>query len=150
MLSTQQYEYLKSFLQKQYELGNKNYVCTVNYQTGSSSNYYELDCYLSADIENNGYTFSFPGETTRCRIDTTSGYNSQNLEKLNCSNYTSNSVSFSGYDYLYSSVGKYPDIIQDYRTSLNNHLDLNSYWLIPFLLLLMIMNNFIFGLMKKR
>jgi len=142
MLSTQQYEYLRAFLLKQY-------VCKVNYEYNSSSNYYELDCYLSKTIEVNGYRFSFNDEVTRCRIDTTSGYNNQSLEKLNCSNY-SGSVSFNNHDYIYSSVGKFPDIIQDYRTSLNNHIGLNDYFLIPFLLLLIIMNTFLFNLMKRR
>ncbi len=149
MLSSQQYEYLKSFLLKQYETGNKNYVCKINYEY-NSNNYYEIDCYLSKNIEVSGYVFTFNDDVTRCRIDTTTGYNNQNLEKLNCSNYSNKTIPFNGYDYIYSSVGKYPDIIQDYRTSLTNHLDLNTFFLIPFLLLLIIMNKFLFGLTKKR
>lgn len=147
MLNNNEYLYLKDLILKKYNQNKTNYFCEVDTTTNSyNTEKYDITCYFSEEeITVNDYIFFVDGE--KCSIETDT-YNTS-LEKLSCSNF-SGGVGTSKTNYIYSNLSEYPDIIQDYRTSLNNHLGLNEYYLIVFLIMLIIMNNFLFGIMKKR
>ena len=139
MLSQTEYQYIKDFLLTQYNSDYRYYVChtrrVTNYNQ-NNYNLYDITCRLSkTPITVSNYTFNFPSnDNLLCNIDSTAYSNNNTINKLSCSSSSGGNYTVDGKEYIYSSIGIFPDFLADYRTSLNNHLDINVFMLIPLIL----------------
>lgn len=152
MLNTSEYQYIHDLLVNYYNKGYKNYVCITNNPTDySNNNTYDVFCYVSKDninYENNHFTL-----TTGKKISFDSNnYSSNNtIDKVVVDNISSStSILENKQEFIYSNYGNYADILCEYRTSLNNHLDLNFAYLIPCLIILLFIYNFLKSIFKTR
>lgn len=122
MLSNSEYLYTKDLLINYYNNGYHNYVCITN--TNDNNNESDLNCYVSKNIDfldnhfqlSEGYSISFDFN------DTTS---ENTINKLNKQPIDNISVLADNKEFIYSSYVGYSDMLGNYSTSLNNHLDLN-------------------------
>lgn len=153
MLNFSEYQYIHDLLINYYNQGYKNYVCITNtpVDTDSTNNFYDVFCYVSKDniiLENNHFTLS-SGKKISFDKDNFSTENT--LDKLTIDNLTSTtSILNNKQEFIYSNIGNYADITGTYSTSLNNHLDLNWAFLIPCLLMLLFVSNFIKSCFRSR
>lgn len=151
MLSQVEYLYVHDLLINYYNNGFSNYMCITNNPVDSYNNsYYDVYCYVSKEnitYSNNTFKIS---SGYKLSIDS-NNYSSNNLiNKLVSENISNTSVSNNSKEYIYSNLESFPDILGDYSTSLNNHLDLNVFYLIPALLMLLFIFNFIKSIFRSR
>lgn len=153
MFSATEYQYIHDLLVNFYNQGYENYVCITNNPTdySSTNNVYDVYCYVSKDAityENNHFTLT----TGKKILFDSNNYSSSNtIDKVVVDNLTSTtSVLENKQEFIYSNYGDYADVLGTYRTSLNNHLDLNFAYLIPCLLILLFISNFFKSIFKSR
>lgn len=134
------YDYIKNLVQSNLD-DYDYYVCNqvTNYGS-SSSNYYEVTCSFGNNLNFNNYRVS--NIEKKCQIDiTTSYYNSNTLERVNCNNSLSN-YNINNYDFIYTNLGSvYPSISSDFELAKNNNYsyDSNFMYMIPFTILLVVL-----------
>lgn len=145
MLSTTEYQFIKDLTIDFYNNGYRNYFCYTNTPT---NNYYQYEedviCYYSrSDITFNNYTLSLSNDTYKCEIDSKSPTSNYKTESLNCYINNNSNISINDKEFVYSNVGYNSNLIADYETSLNNHLDLNYAYFIGLALILPILIGFV-------
>lgn len=134
------YEYIKNLVQSNLD-DYDYYVCNqvMNYGS-SSSNYYEITCSFGKNLSFSNYRVS--NIEKKCQIDTTTSYyNSNALERVVCSNSSSN-YNINNYDFIYTNIGNtYPSIISDFELEKNYDYSYNTdfMYMIPFSILLIVL-----------
>lgn len=151
MLNSTEYQYIRDLVLQMYNQNYHNYVCITNNPVGSNtSNVYDVDCYFSQNnISNQSNQFGFQNGV-KISLDSNNYSTSNTIDKIRKETFSSRTVTASTTEYVYSNVGQYANLIADYETSLNNHLSINYAYLIPSLILLLIMINFIKSMFRKR
>lgn len=117
MFSTSELDYIKSLTEKEYNNGNKYYVCITNNPIGinNNNNIYDVMCYYSKDkIIENTNNFVIPNNSRKCSLDSNSYSTNNTIDKLECVNFNGN-VTKNTKEYVYSNVGEYANIIQEYQ-----------------------------------
>lgn len=125
MFSQIEYQYVKDLTVSYYKSNYKYYMCITNNPTNNSYyNVYDVYCYYSKEqITNNKNVFNIPNNTIKCSIDS-DRYSDQNtIDKLSCETLSSGSITTNTKEFVYSNVGNYPNIIQEYQSSSNYYYD---------------------------
>lgn len=119
MFSTGEYQYIKDLSLNLYSKGYTYYFCVTNNPIDyNTNNVPDVYCYYSKnEITNNGYIFSIPSNTLKCNFDSNSYSNNNTIDKLSCSNVASGNITASSKEFIYSNVGNYSNIIQDYESN---------------------------------
>lgn|GEM_PF-6983351 len=166
MFNTTEYPFVTDLVKSMYNQGYKNYVCYTNRVALygiNNYNLYDIFCRFSKNaITNNNYQFSFAGsDNILFSIDSTAYSNNNTIAKQSKSTFSATSITIDSREYILSNVGTYPNVIADYElqtkqydeymdTSLNNHLNLTDYYLIPATILLIVAINLIKSIFRKR
>ncbi len=152
MLNQSEYQYVHDLIINYYNQGYRNYFCVTNNPNSyNTNNVYDIYCYVSKDdmkyVANNLTVKS--GKSIR--IDTNNRTDNNTIDKLVVSNI-GNEVThlIDTKEFSYSNIEGLPDITSSYRTSLNNHLDLNFAYLIPCLLMLLFVVTFVKSCFRNR
>lgn len=152
MFSSSEYQYIHDLIISYYNNGYKDYFCITNNPTNTSSNnLYDIYCYVSKDNINystNNFTIS---SGKFIKFDSNNRTDNNTIDKLVISDINkSTTVLADSKEFIYSNLGEYADITGTYRTSLNNHLDLNYAYLIPALLMLLFVFSFVKSCFRSR
>lgn len=152
MFSATEYQYIHDMLINYYNQGYENYVCITNNPTDySNNNVYDVYCFVSKDNiknENNHFILS---TGKKISFDSNNYSNNNTIDKVVVENLSfSTSVLEDKQEFIYSNVGGYADVLGSYSTSLNNHLDFNFAYLIPALLMLLFIVNFVKSCFRSR
>lgn len=153
MFSQSEYQYIKDLTLTYYNSNYKYYMCITNNPTNNSYyNVYDVYCYYSKDsITNNKNTFTIPNNTLKCSIDS-DRYSEQNtIDKLSCESVSNVNITANTKEYVYSNVGNYPNIIQEYHSSSNYYYD-SCFVLVSILsiIIFMFLYNFVRSMLIKR
>lgn len=151
MLSSSEYDYIHSLLLNYYNNGFENYVCITNNPQNSSNDSYDVFCYLSKDkITYSADTFSFKNGKI-ISFDSNNQSINNTIDKLKVENINNNfSILNNKKEFVYSNLVDFPDILGDYRTSLNNHLDLNFSYCLLILLFMIFITSFFKSIFRSR
>lgn len=150
MLNTSEYQFIRDIVLQMYNQGYEYYICVTNNPINDFNNVYDVECYFSQQITqntDNRFTLS-PG--IKISLDSNSYSNNNTIDKLKRDMFNSYSLTTSKTEYVYSNVGHNSNMIADYETSLNNHLTINFAYMIPAILILEILINFIRSCFRKR
>lgn len=153
MLSSTEYQYIHDLLINYYNNGYINYFCITNNPTDytSTNNTYDVFCYISKDSiinENNHFTLT---TGKKLSFDSNNYSTNNTIDKLKVDNINSStSILENKQEFIYSNVGNYADILGEYRTSLNNNLDINFFLVIPCLIILLFIYKFLKSIFQTR
>lgn len=151
MLSQTEYQYIHDLVLQMYNQDYQYYVCITNNPVGSNNaNIYDVECYFSQNdinIQSNRFTLQ---NGIKMSLDSNAYSTSNTIDKLKRENVSSQTVTVSTKEYVYSNVGEYPNLIVDYETSLNHHLSINYAYLIPCILMLQVLIGLIRTMFKHR
>ena len=145
MLSSTEYDYIHDLLVNFYNNGYTNYFCITNNPTDyNSNNTYDVFCYVSKDSilnENNHFTLT---TGKKLSFDSNNYSTNNTIDKLKVENINSStSILENKQEFIYTNVADYADILGEYRTSLNNHIDINFALVIPCLIILLFISNYL-------
>lgn len=145
MLNSSESQYVKNLLLNYYNNGYTNYVCITDSLEESNFNVF---CYVSKDTiinENNHFTLE-TGKKISLNLNDSTSTNRLDVDNL----ISTTSILQDNTEFIYSNIEYYPDFLGNYRTSLNNHLDLNFAYLLACLLLIPILVNFLKSCFRTR
>lgn len=152
MLSQTEYLYIKDLVIQMYNNDYKDYVCVTNNPDNYiNNNVYDVICRFSKEdiqVNNNRFIFN-TDDNLICSFDSNNYSDNNTIDKLVCESFTNGQVNLSTKEYVYSNVGNYSNLIGNYETSLNNHLSLNSFYLIPALIMILILIRFISSCFRR-
>lgn len=152
MFNQTEYQYVNDLLINYYNNGFHNYMCITNNPIDTYNNsYYDIYCYVSKDkitYSNNSFKFN---SGYKLSIDSNTYSNNNLIDKLVKETISNNTtISHNSKEYVYSNISGFADVLGDYSTSLNNHLDLNAFYLIPALLMLLFVLSFVKSCFRSR
>lgn len=152
MLSQAEYQYVYDLIINYYNQGYKNYFCITNTPVDyNSNNFYDISCFVSKDdmkLRGENLTI-YSGKYIL--IDSNNRSTNNTIAKLVISDINNELIKLvDRQEFSYSNIEGFPDITGTYRTSLNNHLDLNFAYLIPCLLMLLFVVTFVRSCFRSR
>lgn len=153
MFSTSEYQYIRDLSLNLYNKGYTYYFCITNNPIDyNTQNTPDVFCYYSKnEITNNDYVFTVPNNTLKCNFDSNSYSTNNSIDKLSCSNIANGNITANSKEFIYSNVGNYPNIIQDYESNFDFYS--KSYLVILSILFVIIFTflyKFVSGLFKLR
>lgn len=151
-MNIEEYTYIRDLLINYYNNGYENYFCSTMYKNSSAGSPYEISCIISKEEFEFKDNYYLAKSGKSISFDSSSFKFDDNVDRLNISDLPVGGQGsyINTKEYNYSNSVGYPDILGDYSTSLNNHVDLNLFMLIPCLLLVIFLSSFLRSVFKNR